>query len=269
MEHDFLTESVTLVGAGAAIAYVCFRLGLIPIVGFLVAGVVIGPNALGLVRDQRLVDAAAEVGVMFLLFTIGIEFSLEKLARIKGLIFGGGTVQVVGTSLAVMGILVARGVAWQPALFTGFLVALSSTAIVLKLLADAGETNSPHGQVSLGLLIFQDLAVVVMVLLVPMLAGTGGSGVDVAWALAKAGAIIALVLVVARRIMPPLLELVAKTCSPELFLLTVIAICFGTATLTNLAGVSLSLGAFLAGLVVSESRFSEHAMSEILPLQIL
>jgi CPA2 family monovalent cation:H+ antiporter-2 len=269
MDHDFLTEAVALVGAGAAIAYVCFRVGLVPIVGFLVAGVVIGPNALGLVRDRDLVDAAAEVGVMFLLFTIGIEFSLEKLARIKALIFGGGTLQVVGTSLAMMGLLVAFGVPWQPALFTGFLVALSSTAIVLKLLADGGETNSPHGQVSLGLLIFQDLAVVVMVLLVPMLAGTGGSSADVLWALGKAGAIIALVLVVARRVMPPLLELVARTCSPELFLLTVIAICFGTAALTNLAGVSLSLGAFLAGLVVSESRFSEHAMSEILPLQIL
>ena len=176
----------------------------------------------------------------------------------------------------------AFGVDWRAALFTGFLVALSSTAIVLKLLADRGETNTTRGQVALGLLIFQDLAIIVMVLLVPML-GVGvaqrgrrrGRGalendaLTLAKALGTAVALIVVVLVVARRLMPPLLERVARTCSPELFLLTVIAICFGTAFLTSLAGVSVSLGAFLAGLIVSESRFSEHAFAEIMPLQIL
>ena len=269
MGHDVIAEAVALVLAAAVIAYACFRIGLVPIVGFLVAGVVIGPHGIGLVQDQAMVDTAAEVGVMFLLFTIGIEFSLEKLASIKRLIFGGGGLQVVSASLGMMALLAAFGVEWRAGLFTGFLVALSSTAIVLKLLADRLETNSPHGQVALGLLIFQDLAVIVMVLLVPMLAGGGGSAGAIGWALTKAGAIIAVVLLVARRIMPPVLERVASTCSPELFLLSVIAICFGTAFLTNLAGVSLSLGAFLAGLVVSESRFSEHALGEILPLQIL
>lgn len=269
MGHDVIAEAVALVLAAAVIAYACFRVGLVPIVGFLVAGVVIGPHGVGLVRDQAMVDTAAEVGVMFLLFTIGIEFSLEKLARIQRLIFAGGGLQVVSASLAMTALLAAFGVEWRAGLFTGFLVALSSTAIVLKLLADRLETNSPHGQVALGLLIFQDLAVIVMVLLVPMLAGGGGSAGAIAWALTKAAAIIAVVLLVARRIMPPVLERVASTCSPELFLLSVIAICFGTAFLTNLAGVSLSLGAFLAGLVVSESRFSEHALGEILPLQIL
>lgn len=269
MPHDVLTEVIGLVFASAVIAYLCFRLGLVPIVGFLVAGVLIGPNALGLVHDPATVDTAAEIGVMFLLFTIGIEFSLEKLAAMKTVIFGGGGLQVALASLATMLILLPFGVDWPTGLFTGFLVALSSTAIVLKLLADRNETTSPQGQVALGLLVFQDLAVVVMVLVVPMLGGQGGSFVDLLVALAKAGAIIAVVLVVARRGMPIVLEQVARTCSPELFLLTVIAICFGTAFLTNLAGVSLSLGAFLAGLVVSESRFSQHALGEILPLQIL
>lgn len=269
MGHDVIAEAVILVLAAAVIAYACFRIGLVPIVGFLVAGVVIGPHGFGLVKDQAMVDVAAEVGVMFLLYTIGIEFSLDKLARIKRLIFGGGGLQVVGASLGMMGLLWLGGVEWRAGLFTGFLVALSSTAIVLKLLADRLETNSPHGQVALGLLIFQDLAVIVMVLLVPMLAGGGGSAGAIAWALGKAAAIIVVVLVFARRVMPLVLEQVARTCSPELFLLSVIAICFGTAFLTNLAGVSLSLGAFLAGLVVSESRFSEHALGEILPLQIL
>ena len=267
---QFLTESVALIVAGALIAYICFRLKLVPIVGFLLAGVLIGPNALAIVKDQALVDATAEIGVILLLFTIGIEFSLEKLARIQRLIFGGGMMQVGFSIAATAIVLSAFGVNWKAGIFTGMLVALSSTAIVLKLLADNGETNSEPGQVSLGLLIFQDLAIVVMVLLVPILSGSesGGFG-EIGIALATAGLIIAAVLVIARRVMPKILEAVAMTCSPELFLLTVIAICFGTAYLTSLAGVSLSLGAFLAGLMVSESRFSQHALTETLPLQIL
>ncbi|MBL8184173.1 MAG: cation:proton antiporter, partial [Blastocatellia bacterium] len=259
-----------LIVAGALIAYICFRLKLVPIVGFLLAGVLIGPNALAIVKDQALVDATAEIGVILLLFTIGIEFSLEKLAKIQRLIFGGGMMQVGFSVAATAFVLSAFGVDWKAGIFTGMLVALSSTAIVLKLLADNGETNSEPGQVSLGLLIFQDLAIVVMVLLVPILAGSEGGGLgDIGIALATAGLIIAAVLVITRRVMPKILEAVAMTCSPELFLLTVIAICFGTAYLTSLAGVSLSLGAFLAGLMVSESRFSQHALTETLPLQIL
>jgi CPA2 family monovalent cation:H+ antiporter-2 len=269
MTPPFVVQSVAIVVAAAVIAYLSYRLGLVPIVGFLIAGVVIGPHALRLVEDPELVNAAAEIGVILLLFTIGIEFSLEKLARIKALIFGGGGLQVTLASLGVLGLLAAFGVEWRTALFTGFLVSLSSTAIVLKLLADRGETASTQGQVTVGLLIFQDLAVIVMVLLVPMLGGSGGSAAGIVSALATALALIVTVLVVARRLMPPLLERVALTCSPELFLLTVIAICFGTAWLTSIAGVSLSLGAFLAGLVVSESRFSHHAFGEIMPLQIL
>jgi len=265
----FLIEVVAIVLAAAAVAYVSQRVGLVPIVGFLLAGVLIGPSGLGLVEDPELIDAAAEVGVLLLLFTIGIEFSLDKLARIRRLIFVGGGLQVVLSTGVVAGLCLAFGVGWRPAVFTGFLVALSSTAIVTKLLGDRGETNTEVGQGAVGLLIFQDLAVILMVLLVPALGGGDMTGADVAWALGKAAAIIVFVLVVARRLLPPLLEHVARTCSPELFLLTVIAVCFGTATAVGLAGVSISLGAFLAGLVVSQSRFSEHALSEILPLQIL
>ncbi len=270
----FFTELAILVVAGALIAYICHRLGLVPIVGFLISGVLIGPHCLRFVTDRELVDAAAEVGVILLLFTIGIEFSLEKLARIKSLIFGGGGLQVGLATLVTCGALGFFGVPWKAGLFTGFLVALSSTAIVLKLLGERGETDAPHGRIGLGLLIFQDLAIIVMVLLVPILGADpgsmgGGSMGTIGLALAKAAGIVVLVLVVARRLMPPLLERVARTCSPELFLLTLVAICFGTAYLTYLAGVSLSLGAFLAGLLVSESHFSEQALGEILPLQIL
>ncbi|MEM1043867.1 MAG: cation:proton antiporter [Bacteroidota bacterium] len=265
----FLVEVAVLIVAGTVVAYAGYRLGLVPIVGFLLTGVLIGPNALGLIEDQEMVDALAEVGVILLLFTIGIEFSLEKLAKIQRLIFGGGGLQVGLTSAAVMGLLMLFGVSWQAGLFTGFLVALSSTAIVLKLLGSRGEMEEPHGQVGLGFLIFQDLAIIVMVLLVPMLAGTGGGALEIAQALGVAALVIAAVLLVARRVMPKVLEIVARTCSQELFLLAVIALCFGTAWLTSLAGVSVALGAFLAGLIVSESRFSEHAFGEIMPLQIL
>ncbi|XXF76101.1 cation:proton antiporter [Myxococcaceae bacterium GXIMD 01537] len=266
---EFLGELVALVVSGAVIAFIGHRFRMVPIVGFLLAGIVIGPHALQLVKDKELINSAAEVGVILLLFSIGIEFSLEKLARLQRLVFGGGALQVGLTTAVVMGLLMLAGVDWRAGLFTGFLVSLSSTAIVLKLLADRGEVASTHGQISLGLLIFQDLAVVAMVMLVPMLVGEGGTAGGIAWALLKAIGLIAVVLVVARRLMPRVLEVVARTCSPELFLLTVIAVCFGTAYLTSLAGVSLSLGAFLAGLVVSESRFSEHVLSEVLPLQIL
>jgi CPA2 family monovalent cation:H+ antiporter-2 len=265
----YLAPTVALVVAAFLIGYLIVRMRVVPIVGFLVAGVLIGPHALGLVERQEMVEAAAEIGVILLLFTIGIEFSLERLARIRRYVLLGGGLQVTLTVALTLGLLVAFGVGWREGLFTGFLVALSSTAIVLKLLSDAGRTASQVGQVSLSLLVFQDLAVVLMVLLVPVLGADGGSPGELGWALAKAAAIIALVLVLARRVMPPALERVARTCSPEVFLLAIIATCLGTAFLTALAGVSVSLGAFLAGLVVSESRHSEHALGEILPLQIL
>lgn len=265
----FFGEVTALLVVSALIAYGCFRLGLLPIIGFLVAGVLIGPNALGLVRDPALIDAAAELGVILLLFTIGIEFSLEKLARIRRLIFVGGGLQVGLTVAAVTLLLLAFGVDWRLGVFTGCLVALSSTAIVLKLLEGEGATDTGVGSTSVGILIFQDLAVVAMVLLVPMLGAGGGSALGLLGALVTAGAIIALVLTLATRVMPRILEAVARTCSQEIFLLSVVAICLGTAYLTSLAGVSLSLGAFLAGLLVSESRFGQQALGEILPLQIL
>ncbi len=270
----YLAQIAALVVAGSVIGYLCARLRIVPIVGFLLAGVLIGPNALGVVREREIIDAAAEVGVILLLFTIGIEFSIGRLMAIKRLVLLGGAVQVLTVVGLVSALLVAVGVDVRPAVFTGLLVSLSSTAIVLKLLGERGQTSSPTGQAALGLLIFQDLAVVVMVLVLPVLAVTGDSGGggglgQLAIALGTAALVLVVTLVVARRVMPWVLEAVARACSPEVFLLAVIALCLGTAYLTALAGVSVSLGAFLAGLVVSESRHSTHALGEILPLQIL
>ena len=265
----FMGEVVAILAASVVLAYLCNRIRLVPIVGFLLAGVVIGPTALGLVSDRILIDGLAEVGVILLLFTIGVEFSLEKLTRIRHLILLGGGLQVIVTVGIVAGILLGFGVSVQASLFTGCLVALSSTAIVLTLLSDRAETETPGGRFSLAILIFQDFAIIVMVLIVTALGGTDSGTLHILLALGQALLLIGLVLVAARRIVPWLLERIAATRKMELFLPTVVTICMGTAWLTSLAGVSLALGAFLAGLVVSESRYSEHALSEILPLKVL
>jgi CPA2 family monovalent cation:H+ antiporter-2 len=267
--HDVLSQVVALVVASAVIAYICHRLRILPIVGFLLAGVAIGPNALGLVEDAAFIELVAEFGIVLLLFTLGIEFSLDRVWRIKRAIFVGGGLQLGLTIAAATGILALLGIDWRTGFFTGALIALSSTAIVMKVLGDRGELGTPKGQLSLGILIFQDLAIVGLVLMMPLLARGKGSTLEIVRGLGIAALIVTLIVIVARRVMPVILERVARTCSQEIFLLTIIAICLGTAWLTNLAGVSLSLGAFLAGLVVSESRYSHHAFAEILPLQIL
>ncbi|MGM0587641.1 MAG: cation:proton antiporter [Bacteroidota bacterium] len=265
----FLNEMVALFVVSVLIAYLCYRIKIVPIVGFLIAGVIIGPNALGLVYNQELVDILAEIGIILLLFTIGIEFSLEKLARIKKAILVGGGLQV-GITIGLVGIILFyMGIPVNSALYTGCLISLSSTAIILGLLSDEDKTDTPTGQLSLAILIFQDLAIIVMVLLVPILAGSGQTMMSIGWILLKALLLIAAVLISAQRIVPWILERIAKTRRQELFLLTVVAICFGTAALTSLADVSLALGAFLAGLVVSESHYSEQAISEILPLKTI
>jgi CPA2 family monovalent cation:H+ antiporter-2 len=265
----FLGEVIVLFALSAFVAYLCTRIRLVPIAGFLLTGVLVGPYALGLVRDPELVGTLAEIGVILLLFEIGIEFSLSKLARLKRAIGLGGGLQVGGTVGLVTGIGLWAGVDLGPSLYTGFLVALSSTAVVLGLLASRGETDTPTGQLSLSVLIFQDLAIVAMVLLVPMLAGTGGSAWSVLGALGTALAVIAATLLLAWALVPPVLKAVADTRRPELFVLVVATIALGTAWLVNQAGVSLELGAFLAGLVVSESEFSEQALSEVLPFRSL
>ncbi|WP_372729883.1 cation:proton antiporter [Nocardioides sp.] len=266
----FLAPSAALVVAAAAVGYLSVKARVVPIVGFLVAGVLIGPAQLGLVANSESVRAVAEIGVILLLFTIGIEFSLERLAKVWRWIVLGGGAQVTLAVGATVGLVAILGENWRIGLFTGFVVALSSTAIVLTILADRGQTNSVQGRLALSVLILQDLAVVAMVVVIPLLAADADGGVTpLLRALGTAVAVIAVVLIVARRLMPPVLGRVAALCSPEVFLLTIMAICLGTAYLTALAGVSVSLGAFLAGLVVSESRQSTQALAEILPLKIL
>lgn len=265
----FLGELVALFALSVLIAYLCYRIRIVPIVGYLIAGALVGPFAFGFVEDIELVDYLAEIGVILLLFTIGVEFSLEELKGIGRFIVTGGGLQVGITTVATIAALALFGVDWQTGLFTGCLVALSSTAIVLGLLSERAETDTPSGKLSLGILIFQDLAIIAMVLLVPLLGGEGSGGLGLLWVLLRALLIVTAVVLLARLVVPRVLNWVARTRRQELFLLTVVAICFGTAWMTSLFGVSLALGAFLAGLIVSESHYREHALSEILPLRTI
>lgn len=263
----FLGQLTVLIGASVAIAYLSYRLRLVPIVGFLVAGVLIGPHALGLVSDGALVSQMAEVGVMLLLFTIGVEFNLDRLARLKRAILVGGGLQTLGTLALAAAVFAALGVAWREALFSGALVALSSTAIVLSILADRSETDTPTGQLALAILLFQDFAAIAFVLLVPLLGEGGGSLGGALWGLGRALVVVAVVVVAARKVVPPLLERVARTQRPELFLLAVVAVCLVAAFGMAAAGVSMALGAFVAGIVVSESPYSEQALADVMPFQ--
>jgi len=264
-----MLRDLAVIFAGSLVVILVFhRLKLPALPGFIVAGVLLGPNALGLVSDVHRVESLADVGVILLLFTIGIEFSLSRLREMGRQIAGAGLAQMGFTVLAT----VAAGVAflprWQVALFLGFLIALSSTAIVLKGLADKGEIDAPHGRLATGVLILQDLCVVPIMLLLPFLAGTAGGGaLGLAIALGKAALVVVGVVVAARTLVPRALAEIVKTRSRELFLIAVILIGTLTALGTAAAGASLALGAFLAGLVISESDYAHQALAELMPFR--
>jgi CPA2 family monovalent cation:H+ antiporter-2 len=267
MELELLKSLVFLFGTSVLVAFLLSRLRIPTIVGFLVAGVIIGPYGIGLVSDVHAVEVLAEIGVILLLFTIGIEFSISRLVRMRRAVIGGGGAQVILTicASALLVYLVTGDV--NRSIFTGFLIALSSTAIVLKLLSERGEIDSPHGRMMVGILIFQDLCVVPLMLLIPVLSGGGMKAADVIIRMGTAAAVIAGALLSARWVVPAILHQVVHTRSRELFLTTILFFCIGTALLTSEAGLSLALGAFLAGLIISESEYAQQATSDILPFR--
>ena len=268
MQVHLLQDLAVIFAVSVLVVLVFHRFRLPALPGFIVAGLLLGPNALGLVGDVHAVEALAEVGVILLLFTIGIEFSLARLREMARQVVGVGILQVglTAAAAALLGlVLVSR---WQVAVFLGLLVALSSTAIVLKLLTDRGEIDAPHGRLATAILIFQDLCVVPIMLLVPFLAGTAkGGAVGMAVALGKAALIVVGVIVAARLLVPRLLREILKPRSRELFLISIILLVTLTALATAAAGASLALGAFLAGLVLSESDYGHQALAELLPFR--
>jgi CPA2 family monovalent cation:H+ antiporter-2 len=266
MESELLRDLVVIFAVAVATVAILRRVGVPSIAGFILAGILVGPNVLGVVDDVHEVEVLAEVGVALLLFGIGLELSLDRVRRLWRLILTGGAIQVFTTIVAVVVILRLLDFPVGTAVFFGCVIAVSSTAVVLGSLRARGDLDSPHGRLTLGILIFQDLCVVPMILLIPLLSGTAPPG-TLAVAVAKSAAVLAAVLVGARFLVPHLLNLIARTRQRDLFVLSVFLVCIGTAWLVWAAGVSLALGAFLAGLVVSSSEYRHQALADLIPFR--
>lgn len=270
MHLPLLQDFLILLGFSTVVVLVLQRLKLPSILGFLITGVLIGPHGLGLVNESEQIEVISEIGVILLLFVIGMELSIKHLISIKNTVFIGGALQVGLTVLVAGTIYYFLGNNWSEALFVGFLFSLSSTAIVLKILQDRNEISAPHGRNALAILIFQDIIVVPMMLLTPIIAGQSDNVANsILMLLLKTAVVIIITIASARYLVPRLMHTIAKTGSKELFLITTITICFAVAFLTSAAGLSLALGAFLAGLIISESEYSHQATSIILPFREL
>ena len=267
-EFSALRDVIIIFSVSIAVVFLFQKLHLPSIAGFLVVGTLVGPYGLNLISDREQVHVLAEIGVMLLLFTIGLEFSLAKLKSSKILFFVGGPAQIFSVLLifVVGGFLLE--IDMNSAIFWGFLVTLSSTAIVLKALAERGESDTLHGRSTIGILIFQDLAIVPMMLMTPFLGNQGSGDIGrILFALGQSLALVFLIVLAARVFVPKLLEHIVRTKSRELFLLTIVVLCMGTAWLTSLFGLSIALGAFIAGLIISESEYSHQALTEVLPFR--
>ncbi len=270
MPHDLplLTDLLILLLASIPIAFICDRLRMPVIVGFMITGVMIGPSAMGLIKDAHAIESMAEIGVALLLFTIGLEFSLQRLMEMKRLVLGGGGLQVALTILIVLAAEKLLGRPTHQAVFFAFLFSLSSTAIVLKSYMDRLEIDTIYGRASVGILLFQDLCIVPMMLLVPILSGReGASAANIVLTLGKAAAVVAGIVFAARTVVPFLLYHIVRLRSSEVFIIFVVLVSLGAAWLTSRFGLSMALGAFIAGLVLSESEYSHQIVSDILPFR--
>lgn len=268
MGIPLLSDIVIVFAFSTVVLFLCYRLHVPAIVGFLLTGILAGPYGLGFIAAVHEIEILAEIGVVLLLFSIGIEFSLESLLHIRKAVLLGGALQV-GLTVAVTAVLASQfGYAMGEATFIGCLIALSSTAIVLKLVQERAEIDSPYGRTALAILVFQDLIVVPMMLITPLLSGKAGeASAALLFPMAKGLGIIAVVLLSARWLVPQILYQIARTRSRELFLLSVVVMCFAVAWLTSSVGLSLALGAFLAGLIISESEYSHQALGNVLPFR--
>ena len=264
-EIDYLKDLVIVLGAAIVVVTALRRAGVPSIAGFILTGALVGPTALGLVDDTHQVEVLAEIGIVLLLFGIGLELSIDRLRRFWKAVLLGGGIQVTLTVSCTAVLASWFGLAPGPAIFLGCVVAVSSTAVVLRGLSTRGELEAPHGRLAVGILVFQDLCVVPMILAVPIMAGGGGTVREILLAAGTALAILAGVLVAARYLVPRLLAFVARTRQRDIFILAVFLVCFGIAWALSLAGISLALGAFLAGMIVAGSEFRHQAMSDLIP----
>ncbi|MGM0612917.1 MAG: cation:proton antiporter [Bacteroidota bacterium] len=266
MELPIIRDLVIILTLSVIVILATRKLKIPNILGFLITGILAGPHALHLIENPHQVEMLSEIGIILLLFTIGIEFSFQTLRDIKRTVLIGGFFQVTITIAVTFLVTWLWGFPWPQAVFLGFLASLSSTAVVLKLIQERGEVSMPHGRNALGILIFQDLIIVPMILFTPMLSGeSSATGMEMLITIIKAAAVITILIYASRTLVPKLLNIVARTQSRELFLLTILVIAFAVAWLTSSIGLSLALGAFLAGLIISESEYSHQAFGNILP----
>lgn len=266
-EMSFLQDLMVLFGMGVVMVVAFHRLNLPPVLGFLITGVVCGPYGFKLVESIDAVGTLAEIGLVLLLFEAGIEFSVKTFIRLKKFLLVAGGLQLLLTIAATAAIAAYTGIDLQKSIFLGMLVSLSSTAIVIRILDYRGDLDSAHGRSAMSILIFQDLCIVPLVLLTPYLSGKGGSLWEAGMVAGKALLFVVLAGTVVRYIVPMLLNQVAKTKKREAFVLSIILLCLGTATATSHFGLSMALGAFIAGLILSDSKYSHQALSEILPFR--
>lgn len=272
--HVVLTDMLILFGFATLVSVVLYRLRQSTVVAYLLTGVLVGPSALGWVTGREAIEVMAEIGVVLLLFTIGIEFSLKRLLRMRQVVLGAGSRQVGLTIAAVLSLALALGVYWQVGLFWGFLVAVSSTAIVFKLLFERQELDTPHGRAIVGILLFQDLCVVPMMAMLPTLAASVEAPKTLAAvagqllrALGEAALVVGVILLVAHYVFPLLWGGIARLRNKEIFLIATIFFTLGTAWVAAEMGLSLALGAFLAGLALSESEYAHQILADILPFR--
>ena len=257
-----------LLAVAVGVVVVCRVLRLPAMLGYLIVGILIGPHALAWIPDTPETRHLAEFGVVFLMFSIGLEFSLSRLRSLQKVIFGLGAAQVAATMLLVTLTCLLFGLDWRAGVALGGVLAMSSTAIVSKLLVERAELSTPHGQKIMGVLLFQDLAVVPLIILIPALASSGETAFTVlGLALVKAVLILAALLFFGQRLLRPWFHLVARQKSSELFMLNVLLFTLGLAWLTEWAGLSLALGAFVAGMLISETEYRYQVEDDIKPFR--
>lgn len=267
IDGSFLQDMCVLLAIGIPTAVFFHRFNLPPVLGFLLTGLLCGPYGFGFVDNIAGVEHLAELGVVLLLFTIGIEFSFERLKQLRRFLIFGGTLQVLVTIGSAALIAVALGTTWSVAVFIGMLISLSSTVLVVRMLQHRGEMASGHGTAAVGILVYQDLCIVPMVLLTPFLGNHGGNLMSVAILTGKSLGFVVAAVAVARFVVPWMLNHVALTRQRETFVLAIMLLCLGMGWATSLVGLSLALGAFLAGIVISESKFSHQALGDVLPFR--
>ena len=268
MMHDALPVALILLASAVAVVVLFRQLAMPAILGYLIVGAVIGPNALAFVPATENQRYLAEFGVVFLMFSVGLEFSLPQLNNMRRTVFGFGGLQVA--SIVALGVAAGAlaGLSWREGFVVGGVLAMSSTAIISKMLAERMQLHTDYGRQVMGVLLFQDLAVIPLLVLIPALALTRGEiAMSIGIALVKAAVVLAIVLFLGQRLMRPLFDLVARQKSSELFVLFVLLVTLGLAWVTEQAGLSLVLGAFLAGMLISETDYRYQVEDYIKPFR--